>query len=101
MIDELRGGQLHYHRRASGTTQTHIISFSYDFYNSTSGIGDFGIDGIKTFIWDHQCGDVCLRLGLDKSIALSNDQHGANASDANICDGDSGGDGDYNSINDD
>lgn len=52
------------------------MSFSCNSYNSNSGIGDFGVDGIKTFIRDHQCGDICLRLGLDKSITLG-DQHGA------------------------
>jgi hypothetical protein len=48
------------------------LSFVYSlaFSNSKSGIGDFGIDGIKTFIQDHQCGDICLRLGLDKAISL-------------------------------
>ncbi|KAF7366586.1 hypothetical protein MSAN_00916100 [Mycena sanguinolenta] len=36
-----------------------------------SGIGDFGIQGIKSFFHDHVCGDVCLRLQLDKSAPLS------------------------------
>jgi len=26
--------------------------------------------GIKTFIHDHQCGDICLHLGLDKTVPL-------------------------------
>jgi hypothetical protein len=64
-----------------------------EIYNSNSGIGDFGVDGIKTFIWDHQCGDICLRLGLDKSVTLG-DQHGASASDSDV--GDGGGDSDCN-----
>jgi hypothetical protein len=46
----------------------------YSLSNSTSGIGDFGIDGIKSFVQDHQCGDICLRLGLDKAIILD-DRH--------------------------
>ena len=45
--------------------------YSLSNLNSTSGIGDFGIDGIKTFIQDHQCGDICLCLGLDKAIIFS------------------------------
>jgi len=56
--------------------------------DGNSGIGDFGVDGIKTFIRDHQCGDICRRLGLDKSITLG-DQHGASASDSDIGGGDS------------
>lgn len=36
------------------------------------------MDGIKTFIRDHQCGDICRRLGLDKSITLG-DRHGTGA----------------------
>ncbi|KAK7007244.1 hypothetical protein R3P38DRAFT_2432505, partial [Favolaschia claudopus] len=30
-----------------------------------SGIGDFGLEGINSFIQDHSCGDVCNRLALD------------------------------------
>ncbi|KAJ6452514.1 kinase-like domain-containing protein, partial [Mycena sanguinolenta] len=29
-----------------------------------SGIGDFGIQGIKSFFRGHICGDICLRLHL-------------------------------------
>ncbi|KAJ7090464.1 kinase-like domain-containing protein, partial [Mycena epipterygia] len=29
-----------------------------------SGVGDFGIEGIETFLRDHTCGDICLRLQL-------------------------------------
>ncbi|KAJ6505055.1 kinase-like domain-containing protein [Mycena sanguinolenta] len=38
--------------------------------NGDSGIGDFGIEGIESFFCDHTCGDICLRLGLDKSAPL-------------------------------
>ncbi|KAJ6533911.1 kinase-like domain-containing protein [Mycena vulgaris] len=34
--------------------------------NGASGFGDFGIDGIQSFLNDHICGDICLRLRLDK-----------------------------------
>ena len=75
------------------TTQSRITSVSCtSFHDSNSGIGDFGVDGIKTFIRDHQCGDICLRLGLDKSITLG-DQHGASASDSNVGGSDGESDG--------
>ncbi|KAJ7171948.1 kinase-like domain-containing protein, partial [Mycena filopes] len=32
--------------------------------NGDSGIGDFGVSGIKSFIRDHVCGDVCRSLSL-------------------------------------
>jgi len=35
-----------------------------------SGVGDFGKEGIATFLRDHICGDVCLRLLLDVNVAL-------------------------------
>ncbi|KAJ7856017.1 hypothetical protein B0H13DRAFT_1473929, partial [Mycena leptocephala] len=37
---------------------------------SASGIGDFGIEGIESFLRDHTCRDVCLRLRLDKTAPL-------------------------------
>ncbi|KAJ7659811.1 hypothetical protein DFH06DRAFT_1130566 [Mycena polygramma] len=37
---------------------------------SASGIGDFGIEGIQSLLRDHDCGAVCLRLGLDKTAPL-------------------------------
>ncbi|KAJ7692913.1 kinase-like domain-containing protein, partial [Mycena rosella] len=30
-----------------------------------SGIGDFGMKGIQTFLRDHTCGEVCRALGLN------------------------------------
>ncbi|KAF7371790.1 hypothetical protein MVEN_00036700 [Mycena venus] len=41
----------------------------------TSGIGDFGLEGIQSFLDDHICGDVCRRLDLDKTapLVLDND----------------------------
>ncbi|KAJ7456336.1 hypothetical protein B0H11DRAFT_1925661 [Mycena galericulata] len=35
-------------------------------FNSDSGIGDFGLEGIRSFVCDHECGDVCRSLGLDQ-----------------------------------
>ncbi|KAK7029317.1 kinase-like domain-containing protein [Favolaschia claudopus] len=35
-----------------------------------SGIGDFGLEGINSFIQDHSCGDVCNRLALDEVAPL-------------------------------
>ncbi|KAJ7082793.1 kinase-like domain-containing protein, partial [Mycena epipterygia] len=32
--------------------------------NGASGVGDFGITGIESFLRDHICGDICLRLRL-------------------------------------
>lgn len=37
---------------------------------SDSGIGDFGTEGINTFINGHECGAICKRLGLDEGIPL-------------------------------
>ncbi|KAJ7884025.1 kinase-like domain-containing protein [Mycena leptocephala] len=38
--------------------------------NGNSGIGDFGMEGIKSFFRDHVCGEVCLRLHLNKTAPL-------------------------------
>ncbi|KAJ6470740.1 kinase-like domain-containing protein [Mycena vitilis] len=38
--------------------------------NGDSGIGDFGLEGIKSFLQDHACGEVCRRLGLDATAPL-------------------------------
>ncbi|KAJ7144011.1 kinase-like domain-containing protein [Mycena epipterygia] len=38
--------------------------------NGASGVGDFGITGIESFLRDHICGDICLRLRLDKTAPL-------------------------------
>ncbi|KAK7034990.1 kinase-like domain-containing protein [Favolaschia claudopus] len=35
-----------------------------------SGIGDFGLEGINSFLRDHSCGDVCNRLALDEVAPL-------------------------------
>ncbi|KAK7058136.1 kinase-like domain-containing protein [Favolaschia claudopus] len=35
-----------------------------------SGIGDFGSEGIETFLKDHICGDICVALNLDKEVPL-------------------------------
>ncbi|KAK6997329.1 hypothetical protein R3P38DRAFT_3220308 [Favolaschia claudopus] len=35
-----------------------------------SGIGDFGLEGINSFLRDHTCGDVCNRLALDEVAPL-------------------------------
>ncbi|KAJ7231517.1 kinase-like domain-containing protein [Mycena rebaudengoi] len=38
--------------------------------NGASGVGDFGIEGIQSFLRDHTCEDICLRLRLDKTAPL-------------------------------
>ncbi|KJA20506.1 hypothetical protein HYPSUDRAFT_1090968 [Hypholoma sublateritium FD-334 SS-4] len=35
-----------------------------------SGVGDFGKAGIKSFVDQHVCNDVCLALALDKTMPL-------------------------------
>ncbi|KAJ7900697.1 hypothetical protein B0H14DRAFT_2556149 [Mycena olivaceomarginata] len=35
-----------------------------------SGIGDFGAKGMKSFVDDHQCTDICRALTLESSYAL-------------------------------
>ena len=49
--------------------RNYIVVLSIE--DSNSGIGDFGIEGIDTFIRDHTCGNICLRLGLDKKVPLN------------------------------
>ncbi|KAJ6465319.1 kinase-like domain-containing protein, partial [Mycena sanguinolenta] len=50
-----------------------------------SGIGNFGIQGIKSFFRDHICGDICLRLHLEKSapLKLGDEEDEEEDSDAN------------------
>ncbi|KAF9470206.1 hypothetical protein BDN70DRAFT_939932 [Pholiota conissans] len=38
-----------------------IMTHSKD---GNTGIGDFGQDGIKSFLQDHTCGKICQGLGL-------------------------------------
>ncbi|KAJ7733567.1 kinase-like domain-containing protein [Mycena maculata] len=38
--------------------------------NVDSGVGDFGMEGIQSFLRDHVCGDICLRLRLDQTALL-------------------------------
>jgi hypothetical protein len=43
----------------------------------TTGVGDFGIEGIQSFLRDHICCDICRRLGLGCTASLvleDNDQ---------------------------
>ncbi|KAJ7512434.1 kinase-like domain-containing protein [Mycena galericulata] len=47
---------------------THTPAGQVTCFNS--GIGDFGLEGIRSFICDHECGDVCRSLGLDQSMLL-------------------------------
>ncbi|KAJ7434452.1 hypothetical protein B0H11DRAFT_1938660 [Mycena galericulata] len=35
-----------------------------------SGVGDFGIEGIKTFTKDHECNEICRGLALHESYPL-------------------------------
>jgi hypothetical protein len=49
------------------------LSFSDVLIYRASGIGDFGIEGIESFLRDHICGDVCLRLLLDQTAPLTLD----------------------------
>ncbi|KAJ7676231.1 kinase-like domain-containing protein, partial [Mycena olivaceomarginata] len=35
-----------------------------------SGLGDFGIDGIETFINTHECNRLCIELRFDQSYPL-------------------------------
>ncbi|KAJ7577391.1 kinase-like domain-containing protein [Mycena floridula] len=35
-----------------------------------SGVGDFGEEGIASFVRDHSCLQVCLKLGLDTSMPM-------------------------------
>ncbi|KAG6855319.1 hypothetical protein H0H87_005060 [Tephrocybe sp. NHM501043] len=51
--------------------------------NGESGIGDFGIEGMVSFLKDHECLDVCHGLGLDKSMPID-----VNVFQANVWDKD-------------
>ncbi|KAG6848200.1 hypothetical protein H0H93_002484 [Arthromyces matolae] len=42
--------------------------------NGESGVGDFGVEGMLTFLKDHECRDVCHGLGLDKSMPIDVDE---------------------------
>ncbi|KAJ7845590.1 kinase-like domain-containing protein [Mycena olivaceomarginata] len=43
---------------------THTIS-------EDSGVGDFGLEGIKTFLNGHKCSKVCSTLGIEEQYRLS------------------------------
>ncbi|KAG6825290.1 hypothetical protein H0H87_009837, partial [Tephrocybe sp. NHM501043] len=49
--------------------------------NGESGIGDFGIEGMVSFLKDHECLDVCCGLGLDKSMPIDVNVFQANVQD--------------------
>ncbi|KAG6834916.1 hypothetical protein H0H93_006404 [Arthromyces matolae] len=42
--------------------------------NGESGVGDFGIEGMVSFLKDHECHDVCRGLGLDRSMPIDLDE---------------------------
>ncbi|KAJ7889353.1 hypothetical protein B0H14DRAFT_1167860 [Mycena olivaceomarginata] len=46
-----------------------------------SGIGDFGEKGIKSFIDDHQCTDLCRALTLESSYPLVMQEEGDSGSE--------------------
>ncbi|KAJ7825810.1 hypothetical protein B0H14DRAFT_2596271 [Mycena olivaceomarginata] len=48
-----------------------------------SGIGDFGFEGIRSFLCDHSCGDICLWLHLDKTAPLDLNGNGEEQDPAN------------------
>ncbi|KAJ7431817.1 kinase-like domain-containing protein, partial [Mycena galericulata] len=50
--------------------------------DSDSGVGDFGIEGIKTFVKDHECNEICRGLALHESYPLVIDLQD-NAGDGN------------------
>ncbi|KAJ6566837.1 kinase-like domain-containing protein [Mycena capillaripes] len=60
-----------------------------------SGVGDFGWEGIKTFVNDHNCTDLCRSLSLDTSYPLVMPKDGEEDEnlDREFSDGDSDGDG--------
>ena len=39
-----------------------------------SGIGDFGEEGMDTFLCDHRCNNVCKALQLHQTVPLSTDK---------------------------
>ncbi|KAF7329565.1 Alpha-type protein kinase domain-containing protein [Mycena kentingensis (nom. inval.)] len=39
-------------------------------YFSGSGLGDWGQDGINSFVEGHSCNDICAALGLDKQYPM-------------------------------
>ena len=55
-----------------------------------SGIGDFGLEGIKSFFRDHKCGEVCISMGLDRSVPLKVEDLGLPTDYSNISWGMSG-----------
>ena len=62
---------------------------------SDTGIGDFGPEGIASFVEDHLCDTICLGLGLNNQVPQVDDQQEngdaertpeAEAADANLND---------------
>ncbi|KAJ6587419.1 kinase-like domain-containing protein [Mycena vulgaris] len=58
-----------------------------------SGIGDFGIQGIETFVKDHQCNEICRGLMLHEIYPLVAEKNGQNTGNTSDGEGD-GDDGD-------
>ena len=57
---------------------TSIIRITQDtkllFFGRDSGIGDFGEEGIDTFLCDHRCNNVCKALQLHYTVPLSTEK---------------------------
>lgn len=56
---------------ADGCVDQYLFLLAFIFYCSRdSGVGDFGREGIETFVHDHNCTDLCRSLSLDTSYPL-------------------------------
>lgn len=47
---------------------------------SDTGIGDFGPDGIASFLDDHRCGSICQGLGLHRQVPQAASGSGSGSS---------------------
>lgn len=48
-----------------------VVLTIFDSFHSTSGVGDFGQQGIDTFIKDHKCKKFCKSLGLPRCTTIA------------------------------
>jgi len=51
---------------------------------SDTGIGDFGPDGIASFLDDHRCGSICQGLGLHRQVPQAASDSGSESSSSSL-----------------
>lgn len=51
-----------------GRSHLILVVHPISFFRSDSGAGDHGEDGIQTFVDQHECGQRCKQLGLERLV---------------------------------